>query len=139
MESPAPPPPTRPPLGSAVARDFCVLNRELVVVRQLLPHCNVPLGVHNNVLLALGQNDLGVAVGLRREGGRRSRLVSIQRSHAHTHTHTQEKKQKQKTSVVAARACLQSFVFVRVRAYGWQGKVEDPKRELYWTVPLPYL
>ena len=53
------------------ARNLLIFNGELVVIGDLLPHFNVPLGVDDYLLLRAKVDDLGIAVWLReREGGR---------------------------------------------------------------------
>lgn len=57
----------RPPavLGATEAGDLDVLNRELIVIRDLLVDIDVLLGVDDDLLLRLHRDHLGVAVGLR--------------------------------------------------------------------------
>ncbi|KAB1263260.1 hypothetical protein Cadr_000023846 [Camelus dromedarius] len=55
-------------LGAAQTRDLVVLQRELVVVGDLLIHANGLLGVDHDLLLGLDGDHLGVAVGLQDEG-----------------------------------------------------------------------
>ena len=50
--------------SSAKARNFHILDRELVVVRNLFARVEIALGVDDNLRLVGHLDDLGVAVGL---------------------------------------------------------------------------
>ena len=63
--------------GPTETRDLFVLDGELVVVCDLLPQCDVPLGVDDNLFLHPKTDDLRIAVGLREE-------KSTQLTHTHT-------------------------------------------------------
>ena len=53
--------------GAAVAWDFVLLDRELVIVRDFLPLGNVTLGKDHNLFLSIRHQDIRVAIGLQQK------------------------------------------------------------------------
>ena len=81
--------------GPTETRDLFVLDGELVVVCDLLPHCDVPLGVDDNLFLHPKTDDLRIAVGLREEKSTQlththtnTKNLSLSLTHLQTHTHS---------------------------------------------------